>query len=691
MGQFEDVKEATSLKAYANSHLRKSGGGMWCCPACGSGTRGTADSDGALSIYDNDTKWKCFSCHAGGDIFDLAAAVNGLDHDDRRAQLQAVADWAHIPTGEATDKPRGLKALNVDWDKVPLPGEAQEANKGEAQEPDYTEGRAAEAAKVMQWRAELWKHEEAISYLTGRGFTRDEIKRLGFGYDAQRKRVIVPWKGAPWYHTDRDITGKAEHKYLKPSKENVGPQPLYNPDAAREPVFFVLEGGIDALAVELEGYPAIALGSNNISERNADELAQAVLSIGGDGIAVLFDDNDERGLEGFNHVAEAFDAAGIPYAWANYHGSTPRPKDAAEWLQVDRAGLAQFLKDAEATALRDADAARERQYREALANLHVYEPAHVANGIYSLAGAVEPIPTGIRELDSVLGGGLLPGLYGIGAISSFGKTTVTLQIADTVAASGRGVLFVTIEQSARELVSKSLSRLASTEAGATLTAQEMTNPKRRAMWGQAQEVSFLTALEAYNARIAPRLRILEGVKQPSVKDIRAIVATMAKHDGVPPCVFIDYLQLLAAPGERDTDKQAIDKNVMALRQMARDYKTPVWVVSSLNRASYAEGVTMEAFKESGSVEYGSDVLLGLQPRGMADKLDGTSTNKQKREAAKILRESKDAFSRECELVILKNRNGRTPKDGIPLTFKPLSCIFIEDDAEAVERKTARTL
>lgn len=55
---------------------------------------------------------------------------------------------------------------------------------------------------------------------------------------------------------------------------------------------------------------------------------------------------------------------------------------------------------------------------------------------------------------------------------------------------------------------------------------------------------------------------------------------------------------------------------------------------------------MEAFKKSGALEYGSDVLFGLQLKGTGRKDFNVNTEKQKE-------------PREVELVILKNRNGAT--------------------------------
>lgn len=160
---------------------------------------------------------------------------------------------------------------------------------------------------------------------------------------------------------------------------------------------------------------------------------------------------------------------------------------------------------------------------------------------------------------------------------------------------------------------------------------------------------------------------------------------MAEHDGQAPVVFIDYLQLLKPESDRDTDKQATDKNMMALRQMARDMRAPVFVISSLNRSSYSGSISLDSFKESGAIEYGADVLMGLQPEGMTERLEGVSESKTKAEANKIMRETKSATERACEIVILKQRSGTIPARGIPLTFHPAASMF-EDGTAGYEAR-----
>ncbi|HEX7096744.1 MAG TPA: DNA repair protein RadA [Acidimicrobiales bacterium] len=63
-----------------------------------------------------------------------------------------------------------------------------------------------------------------------------------------------------------------------------------------------------------------------------------------------------------------------------------------------------------------------------------------------------PLPTGIAEVDHVLGGGLVPGSVTlIGGEPGIGKSTLLLQILATVAASRRRALYVSAEESTQQV------------------------------------------------------------------------------------------------------------------------------------------------------------------------------------------------------------------------------------------------
>lgn len=750
MGDFENVKAAASLKDYAAQHLKRArSGGKYVCPVCGSGGSGKPESDSAFSITADGNRWTCFgSCGGkGGDIFDLAGAVNGTD--DRAEQLRIVADWAGVTLErDAGGAPRGFQeTMNARAAQGKTRAGATEsataggnAGKGtDTPKPDYTAGRERHRRYIAECAARLSDgyvaylsdapEDEAFNavadYLETRGLGIDEACALGIGYDPHpangwqdeagqwhnTPRLVLPWLGSDYYHIDRAIDPRAGNgKYSKPKSDEVGAQPLYNPEAFGQDYVIAVEGVIDAIAIQLCGYNAIALGGTAVNDLATEAAARnysgvVIEMLDCDGDAGEADKGKRKGRGAGADLVSLLGEAGITTLQRLEYGITGSDtygghKDAGEWFAADRADLADMLEVMTGIAREKAKRAKEAEYREAMRHLNVKDPARVARDVLELRDVYEPVPTGIASLDDALGGGVSLGeTTFFGAVSSYGKTTLTVQIADHMAAAGRSVLFVTIEQSAKELVSKSLSRLVYTENATgwnVATPSEITSLRTRRAWGEGQNATLSKAVEDYNRMIAPRVKMLEGSKQPTVWDIRAIAEKMAEHDGQAPIVFIDYLQLLAPLSDRyDTDKRNADMNVSELRKMARDLKTHVWCISSLNRSSYSGVISLDSFKESGGIEYGADNLLGLQPRNMAASLEGVADSKMKREADKLIRENKKKAERDCELVVLKQRNGALPDEPLPLTFKPMAAYFIEPGkaagGRAAHQAQARTV
>ena len=748
MGDFENVKARASLKDYAEQHLKRArSGGRYVCPVCGSGGSGEPGSDSAFSITADGNRWTCFgSCGGkGGDIFDLAGAVNGTD--DRAEQLRIVADWA----GVTLESDRGTSGggfqakQNARSKPESATGTRNEQKATDTPKNDYTAGRERHRRYIAECAARLSDGYQAYlndapedsaftavaDYLETRGIGLDEACALGMGYDPHHKtpwidgsgnkkygvRIIIPWAGCDYYYSARTVSNDvSDAKYVKPKQAEVGKAPLYNPDAFDGDTIIAVEGEMDAIALGLCGFNAIGIngtsGVNNFAteaaSRNYSGVVIDMLDADGDASDARNGKGRRAGKELCSLLGEAgitvLDRAEYGVAENTRYGQLGEVsegyKDAGEWYAADPQYLKDFMYWAVEKAREKAKAAKEAEYREAMRHLNVKDPARVARDVLELRDVYEPVPTGIASLDDALGGGVSLGeTTFFGAVSSYGKTTLTVQIADHMAAAGRSVLFVTIEQSAKELVSKSLSRLVYTENATgwnVATPSEITSLRARRAWGEGQNATLSKAVEDYNRMIAPRVKMLEGSKQPTVWDIRAIAKKMAEHDGQAPIVFIDYLQLLAPLSERyDTDKRNADMNVSELRKMARDLKTHVWCISSLNRSSYSGVISLDSFKESGGIEYGADNLLGLQPRNMAANLESVADSKMKREADKLIRENKKKAERDCELVVLKQRNGALPDEPLPLTFKPMAAYFTEPanagSGRAAHRAQARTV
>lgn len=690
MDDFERVKQQVSLEEYAQAHLNHVRGGLEC-PICESGTG--KNKTPAFKIKGE--RWKCFSCNNGGDVFDLAGHVHHLQENDRARQLQIVADWAGIalerdPRGRAMALDEtiggGFKAA---WNRV-------EAEQG--QRPDYTQGRAKEAARVKEAQARLWAMEKAgevspIQYLMYRGFTREEVERFGFGYVQTTRedgngwknsagqwenggRIVIPWKGCGgYYHLDRAITDneRIERKYLKPGTDEVGEQPTGWGGALEGGECFIVEGLLDAYACEAMGYHAIPLAGTAY-----EKTLRAIASQGYKGTVILMLDGDEAGKKNQELASGLCEALRLRHIKADFSAITGC-KDACEAMAEDRDTAIVALETFRLKAEREADEAAKQAQQKAYEALHVQEPGAIAEAIWNCDGYENPVSTGFVSLDNVTNGGFRSGLVVFGAVSSAGKTTLLVQMADYMAACGRPVLFVTIEQSGREIVSKSLSRMMAQRGYQSVSLWEMGNRAVRRKWPVEKESAFVECLNVYCGSIAPNLYVMSADTQPTVYSVKEAAGAIAHDKGVSPVVFIDYLQLLAPGNDRMTDKQAADYNVSELRRLARDMRTPVIAISSLNRTSYSGVIEMESFKESGGIEYGADLLIGLQPYRMEERIEERKGGKDAREkAAKDLtREYRTQSERKSELVILKNRNGYIPRNALPLTFYAASSLFVE--------------
>lgn len=268
----------------------------------------------------------------------------------------------------------------------------------------------------------------------------------------------------------------------------------------------------------------------------------------------------------------------------------------------------------------------------------------------------QAVPTGFGGLDKILGGGLYPGLYVLGAVSSLGKTSFVLQMADAIAESGRDVLYFTLEMSRMELISKSVSRISRGLEGSRMKGLTM----RQVMCGERTPL-LERSLERYARGPGQRLFFVE--EAVGTAEVRTRTERHIKARGTGPVVMVDYLQILKPADGRATDKQNTDRAVVELKRLSRDYDIPVIAVSSFNRENYRNTVSMEAFKESGAVEYSSDVLLGMQ-------LTGAGEPRFDMNLAKL------RSPRNLEVVLLKNRAGE-PYAVLPLRYHAKFSLFTE--------------
>ena len=639
------------------------------CPICGSG-------DGAKGTGITTKDGVHFTCWAGcfthSDIIDIIGQRDGLT--EYRDKLEAACREAGI----ALDAPSSYRRTTAREDF----SEVEENQKQDRTEQDkhsdihtstYTQQQEAD---YTAYYALCHSRIASTDYPAQRGLSAEVLERFNIGFDpawkhpkvvAQGKnppatpRLIIPTSSASYLA--RDTRAEIPEPQRQYSKSKVGKVHIFNLDALEdaERPCFVVEGEIDALSIIEVGGNALALGSVS----NAERLLKVLEGRKPKQPLIIAMDNDEAGQKAAKTLAEGLEKQGLTFYRRN---PCEGFKDANEALQKDRESLRAAVE-----AANNAGQEEREEY------LRTSSSANLQSFIDGIAESVNTpcISTGFFNLDSMLDGGLYEGLYIMGAISSLGKTSLALQICDQIAKAGTDVLIFSLEMARAELMAKSISRhtfILSHEAYPSpkdadkanrnaKTGRGITDGKRYINYSREERQLINSAVTAYS-QYAGRIFINEGVGDIGVEQIRETIERHIRFTGRKPLVLVDYLQIVAPYSERATDKQNTDKAVLELKRISRDFKTTVIAISSLNRMSYKDAISMEAFKESGAIEYSADVLLGLQLKG-AGKKDFDATAEKKKNPRTI------------ELVILKNRNGAVGERAT-FAYYPLFNFFEEE-------------
>ena len=528
-------------------------------------------------------------------------------------------------------------------------------------------------AQFQEWHNQL----DQTDYLQRRGISPEVAARFKVGFcpdwknpkapnDPAIPRLIIPTsKGTYTARATDDPDPKRRYR-------NFGDSLLMNLEALKgdRPVYIV-EGEIDALSIAEAGGVAVGLGSVS----NYGKLPAIAEKAKPKRPLILALDNDKAGQEATEDLARGLYEAGVPYRRYNPYGDH---KDANAALLADL--------EAFKLAIKEGEALEEKEYR-ATKSAAAYMGELEARITASMKR--EELSTGWPGLDAQLDGGLNPELIALGAITGLGKTTLILQMADQIAMQGKDVLYFSLEMGRHELMARSISRLTSLigrintfPADDWKTSRGIIKGKRYEKYDEQEHELIGWAKDRYTG-YAKHLFIHEGLRDTAVEDIIAAVDEHERITGKPPAaVFLDYLQILKPPKKLDiknpTTKDIIDDAIWALKELSRSKEIPIIAVSSLNRDNYKDKtpkkINLAHFKESGAIEYSSDVLIGLDFANM-EKTTTDEKGKIKRIPCDIDAEM-EKDPREIELRILKNRNGPRSRP-VQFQYYPKFNLFLE--------------
>lgn len=672
----DDIQE---LRPYMADYLQRLGvdttkakRGNTICPVCGGGR-----NTGCFHLYDGNGKVNCFSCGFNGDIVDLYKAINGVDTTEA---IKALKREYNIADGKSnminssaitTKKTATAKATSAD-----LKEEKPVKTYLESYDEWHNNLQSAEYQKVRYWEDE-------------RGLNDNTIEKFNLGYDIASGRAIIPV--SPSYYKARLIGDKDNRgnnvKYMNPGGVQVEFLNIAFLMQKERPVFIV-EGEVDAISICQAGGLAVALSSADNAVKFVERAKDYLQDIEYPLIIAFDNDGESKTAEAVEKHSREMQAKlhgyGVPFIVDNsfFIGC----KDANEALKKDYFIFAAEVQRVEETAKGVYEAAR----RQALEDYQ--KRAQIVHRIDSLfeyqqGECSKPLPTGFDTLDSLLDGGLYPGgMYSIGAGTGAGKTAFVLQVADYMAKCGRDVLYISLELPDVEIISRSCSRL-SYENAQNVNQASISRAFMRGQYvnAEAEETAY-TTIAGYSANIAPHFYIAapDDIRDFHRDTIKSIVCEHKRITGVAPVVFVDYVQILqGAPGEeRLSDKQKTDRDIIALKTLAKQLKTPVVVVSSINRTNYGDDKEqgLDSFKESGIIEYTSDVAIILQKTKEKDSEDGKPITELEQAREKHI-------PKKINVKILKNRYGS--RGVVRMFFMPMFGYYTT--SEIYDRPTAYKL
>ena len=250
--------------------------------------------------------------------------------------------------------------------------------------------------------------------------------------------------------------------------------------------------------------------------------------------------------------------------------------------------------------------------------------------------------TDLDEISSGLQGGEL---IIVAARPSMGKTALALNLAEQVAFGGSPyaedgpktpVGFFSMEMSKQAIAQRLLWSRANVDS-------------HRLRTNRLRKEDFQQLMDAA-ASLSQAPLYIDDTPGLTVMQLRAKARRMVKRHGIK-CIFVDYLQLMGAPGSaRDGRQQEVSAISRGVKALARELEIPIVCLAQLNRgAEQREGhrPRMADLRESGSIEQDADVIVLLHREEYyhVGDLEWADDNPDKIGVA--------------ELIIAKQRNGPT--------------------------------
>lgn len=417
-------------------------------------------------------------------------------------------------------------------------------------------------------------------------------------------------------------------------KDKDKPCGVFNARAAQEKVFAVTEGVYDALSLTICDIPALALlGTGN---RYFYDLLDSLTSR--DCVILLCMDNDEAGRTASAKLQNKLAEKGFPNVYditgtlcpANELGLKD-PNDFLKHSDEEFEANVHLIK-AEAEKVLLNQPSQLDTVTELPPTLDQTFDS-ILNGMESS----EALPTGIQELDKMLHGGIRDNSFVtlVGAPGA-GKTALLLALLNSFVRQNRKVFYCTYDMAKSEMLQRMISLESFRQAPEKAIPYSTLSAGMQKL-AKTKQTAVADALHILRKDVFPHVTLLNAEDARFAEDLER----MAKHcftHGVKAVFLIDYLQLLRSQRYAQDSKTNIENVSAILHRIAKTYSSPVLAISETGKQYYSNdkakakltnghfqsSFDLGAPKESGKIEFSSDICLAIESHP-ADSSKGVIT------------------------------------------------------------------
>lgn len=269
--------------------------------------------------------------------------------------------------------------------------------------------------------------------------------------------------------------------------------------------------------------------------------------------------------------------------------------------------------------------------------------------------ALRGIPTGFKDLDSLLSGFQKSDLIILAARPSVGKTTLALDFARMSAIlHDKSIGIFSLEMSSQQLVDRMLSAESRVNAWNLRT-------------GRLSADKEFSQLRDSLDRLSKAKIYIDDTPGNSIVRMKAVARRLKAEKGLD-FIIVDYLQLMTTSKNYDSMVNQVTEISRSLKSLAKELDVPVLALSQLSRAVESRGgkPRLSDLRDSGSIEQDADVVMFIHRE---DK------GKDESERTNI-----------AEILIEKHRNGPTGK--VDLYFDEKTTTFLSLEKSSLSEFSA---